>query len=426
MVITRQQSRKRSDQPDGPGGRNTRVSESQTDGPGAADGDADPVPDAAAAASGRMDARRGRLIGSATLREAARLAALETELRVLGDLASAEAIEELQPYLDVGSPRVRTDAVIRSQRDQRFNVPRSRLKEVLKQFSPRLERALTAPSTLIVVAHQDDESIGAGAQLARLQDVMVVHVTDGAPRDPEYARRFGYTTASEYGEVRRREAGEALKLVGVPEERQFCLGIPDGEAPFHLVDLSLSIAEMIDELKPEVLLTHPYEGGHTDHDATAFAVHLACGILRREGAALPVVLELTGYHNRGGRRVVHEFLPFPGAGPARSLRLSKPARELKARMYECFRTQQKCLQQFSVDVERFRPAPRYVFTKPPHEGPLDYERLSRRMTGEEWRRQADRALGRLRTRGRTRTIVPGPLPSRTSDSSTTAFLHAAP
>lgn len=286
---------------------------------------------------------------------------------------------------------------------------------------------------LIVVAHQDDETIGAGAQLARLPDVTVLHVTDGAPRDPAYAHRFGYASVSEYGEARRREAAEALRLVGVPPDRQLCLNIPDGEAPYHLVELSLTIAEAIDELRPEVLLTHPYEGGHTDHDAIAFAVHLACGILRREGTETPVVLELTSYHNRNGQRVVHDFLPYDNALGPRTLALSKQARELKARMYECFTTQQRCLQQFKVDIERFRPAPRYVFTRPPHEGTLDYERLSRRMSYSEWRAQAQRALAQLRTRkhGCVSMAAPAQAPagapaaSVTCSSADTQFLTAS-
>ncbi|HUF49878.1 MAG TPA: PIG-L family deacetylase, partial [Longimicrobiales bacterium] len=317
--------------------------------------------------------------------------------------------------------------IIRSERDARFHMPPRKLDEVLRHFGAELERAHDAPSMLIVVAHQDDESIGAGAQLARLPDVTVLHVTDGSPRDPAYVHRFGYSSADEYGEARRREAAEALRLAGVPAERQLCLNIPDGEAPYHLVELSLTIAALLDELCPDVVLTHPYEGGHTDHDAIAFAVHLACGILRREGVRIPMVLELTSYHNRNGRRVVHDFLPYDNALNTRTCQLSRAARELKVRMYECFSTQQKCLTQFSVDIERFRPAPRYIFTRPPHDGTLDYERLSRRMSYTEWRDQAQRALGQLRTRRRGKVSMQSMTVAAPSTSSTadTQFVHAA-
>jgi len=49
-----------------------------------------------------------------------------------------------------------------------------------------------APSAMAVVAHPDDETVGAGALLDRLDDVVVVHVTDGAPRDLADARSAGW------------------------------------------------------------------------------------------------------------------------------------------------------------------------------------------------------------------------------------------
>ena len=119
---------------------------------------------------------------------------------------------------------------------------------------------------------------------------MVVHVTDGAPRDERYAQSKGFATREEYARARRREVASALGHVGITPERIRGLGYVDGEASLQLLELVFDIADLIDEVRPEIVLTHPYEGGHSDHDATAFAVHLACGILRRDKAPAPIVL----------------------------------------------------------------------------------------------------------------------------------------
>ena len=138
---------------------------------------------------------------------------------------------------------------------------------------------------------------------------------------------------------------------------------------------------------------------HTDHDATAFAVHMACGILRREGVASPIILELTSYHQRNGKRVRSSFLPRKGV-PEASLELNPDSQLLKARMFEAFVSQRDCLREFPLTSERFRVAPRYDFTLPPHEGTLDYERFCATICGEEWRVRASRALDLLRAKGR--------------------------
>lgn len=46
---------------------------------------------------------------------------------------------------------------------------------------------------------------------------------------------------------------------------------------------------------------------------------------------------------------------------------------------------------FPIDVERFREAPEYDFTQPPHEGRLHYEYFDWGMTGDRWRSLASEA-----------------------------------
>jgi LmbE family N-acetylglucosaminyl deacetylase len=283
--------------------------------------------------------------------------------------------------------------------DSRFALPRATSEQLLDRLVVESPLAVPPPKTVIVVAHPDDEAIGAGARMRALPGVVVAHVTDGAPRHIEAARRNGHGTREDYLRARREEVVAALGLVGIPPQRIRCLGFVDGEAALRLVEVSYAVAGLLDELRPEVVLTHPYEGGHTDHDATAFAVHLACGVLRREGAPAPIVLELASYHNRDGHRVHADFLPFWPV-PTRRVELPTEAQLLKARMFRYFTTQQKVLSAFPLNVERFRIAPRYIFTVPPHDGPLDYERYCTTITGAEWRANAEKALHVLRAKRR--------------------------
>jgi N-acetylglucosamine malate deacetylase 2 len=126
-------------------------------------------------------------------------------------------------------------------------------------------------------------------------------------------------------------------------------------------------------------------------------VHLACGVLRRDKAPAPLMLELTSYHNFSGQRRVFEFLPFLGTD-SRTIELTESEKTLKRRMYDEFSSQKTVLERFPIGVERFRPAPRYLFTAAPHEGPLEYERYCTFITGAQWRDHAGKALNTLRTR----------------------------
>jgi len=299
----------------------------------------------------------------------------------------------------VPKKRLSGAALIIKPKRTRFKAGRKTGEQALDRLIALGPVDVVPPRVAVIVAHPDDEAIGAGVLLAEIPDAVVVHVTDGAPRSSATVRRRGFKTREAYAEARRAEVVNALKLVGIPEESIRCLNFVDGEATLRLVELCHDVIDLLLELEPEVVLTHPYEGGHTDHDATAFAVHLACGIMRREGVASPIILELTSYHQKNGKRVRSAFLTRKGV-PERSLELDNDAQLLKARMFEAFVSQRDCLRDFPLQAERFRVAPRYDFTQPPHEGTLDYERFCATICGDEWRVRASRALDLLRARGR--------------------------
>ena len=303
-------------------------------------------------------------------------------------------------WLSTSARRRRGPATIVRRPAARYRMPRRLKQRLIDTFCSVPDPALAKPPTvMIIVAHQDDESIGAGARLNKLTNAYVVHVTDGAPRDDRVAQRYGYKNREEYAEARRAEMMKAMEIAGVAEDHLICLNYVDGEAALRMVDLVIDVAKLIDDFQPDILITHPYEGGHTDHDSTAFAVHLACGLLRREGVEPPPVLEMPAYNAAPGTRVAQQFLPHEGADHDRHvMELSAKDRELKRKMFESFRSQQGVLSTFTTEIEQFRPAPRYVFTEAPHEGVLNYERYGDPLLGERWRRYAAEALERLRMR----------------------------
>ncbi len=244
---------------------------------------------------------------------------------------------------------------------------------------------------LIVAAHPDDETIGASVIIGALPQLRVLFVTDGAPRDPSYARAAGFASREKYACAREFESIAALTTCRVSSNQIEHLGIADQEASFYLPEIAAQMAEIFGRLTPAAVVTHAYEGGHPDHDSTAFAAHAALRLIATGNGTALELLEFTGYFGRGDEMVTSEFLPNAGARTV-AIRLSARQREQKERMMRCYSSQQNVLSGFAIDRELFRVAPKYKFTSAPHPGTLHYERYNWGVTGEEWRCLAGEAL----------------------------------
>jgi N-acetylglucosamine malate deacetylase 2 len=250
--------------------------------------------------------------------------------------------------------------------------------------------------TLIIVAHADDEAVACGALLQRMRDPVVAICTDGAPRDAYFWQSYGSRAA--YARYRADEARAALHAVGVthvellserdssrPLSGDLGAEIAKREADDAFVDQELfrqipqameRLLEVAQRMLPDCVLTLAYEGGHPDHDTCNFL-----GRQLSDRLHIPV-WEAPLYHRfRTESMTVQRFLQESG----QEIRLAITDHELvrKAAMFASYASQREVLDLFDPRIEIARPMRRYDYSRPPHEGTLNYEAWGWRIRGWE-------------------------------------------
>ena len=251
------------------------------------------------------------------------------------------------------------------------------------------------PRAMVVVAHADDETIALGARLIRFRGAHLIHVTDSAPRNEKDSRAHGFQRLDDYRKARRKELSAVFTKAGLQRASSTCFGISDQEASNFLIEIARELAQCIADQDPEVIFTHPYEGGHPDHDACAFAVHHAVELNRARGGGRPLIIEAPFYHAGTAGFEAGTFLRSETYTPELVYELSEAERRQKGDLLACFPTQGETLKGFYQPVERFRIAPVYDFTHPPHDGQLLYEQYPWGMTSRRFRDLAQEAESEL-------------------------------
>lgn len=231
----------------------------------------------------------------------------------------------------------------------------------------------------IVVAHPDDESLWLGTALARMPNASLIHLTDGAPEDMRDALRLGFQTPQAYAAARAGELDSALAAIGA-SPRRLDYGYVDQSLGWHLPDL-------IERLRSDLagaaaVITHPYEGGHPDHDSAALAVRAAFG---------GELVEFACYHARGGERVFGQFWDDPRC-PVLTRPLSADERKRVGRAVAAHATQADVIGGWCPKAERWRTAPVYDFGAIPPPGASLYDGFGWALTSELWRGLAAQAL----------------------------------
>jgi LmbE family N-acetylglucosaminyl deacetylase len=213
----------------------------------------------------------------------------------------------------------------------------------------------------VVVAHPDDETIGCGALLTRLPRAQIVLVTSGSPEDAAIAQRKGFGSRQSYAVARGKELRAALKIGGIEEHRLHTLDFVDGKVWRDWQSIAFQLARFFEANRISTVLTHAYEGGHSDHDGVAHCVHAASELLAGDA---PLIIEMPYYHDRLSGRA---YQMFRNGEPGIVSKLTATQAALKRQMLGAYATQARTLAWFDPRIERFRMARR----PDPHVAPIN-------------------------------------------------------
>ncbi len=168
---------------------------------------------------------------------------------------------------------------------------------------------LAGVSRLVVVAaHPDDESLGAGGLVAaatrRGLSVHLVCATDGEGSHPDSPTH----PPAELAVLRAEEALRAARALGVEVDLVHRLGLPDGGLCDHEDALTRHLVEVVGDGRKTVIVAPWRRDGHPDHEA---AGRCAATAARRTGADLweyPVWFWHRGHPEDAPWSMLHPFV----------------------------------------------------------------------------------------------------------------------
>jgi LmbE family N-acetylglucosaminyl deacetylase len=239
---------------------------------------------------------------------------------------------------------------------------------------------MTAPTTVFLFAHQDDE-MGVLPILAELAaaglPVLCLYLTDGGFRGESPERR---NNESLHVLAHLGIGADSVRFIGAE------LGIPDGGLLEHLATAAQAITACLAEAGPvERIIMHAYEGGHQDHDA----VHVLGVRAAQRSGTLDVARQFTLYRATTWPLIPHVmFRPIEANGPVEMTSIT--VRERLRYLWLClsYRSQPVALMGLwpliALDYlalggrQKLQRVALARLTERPHVGPLLYERRGRR------------------------------------------------
>ncbi len=119
---------------------------------------------------------------------------------------------------------------------------------------------------IVFAPHQDDEVLGCGGTIIKKVEqgahIDIVFMTNGR------RSHAGHMEVEELIAMRREEALNAAKILGVGEECVTILDLPDGKLGDHRGDAVTSVRALLDRIRPEEVFVPSRYDGPDDHLAT--------------------------------------------------------------------------------------------------------------------------------------------------------------
>ncbi len=141
---------------------------------------------------------------------------------------------------------------------------------------------------VVVSAHPDDESLGAGGLIASATaaglDVHLLCASDGNgshPRSPSH-------TPEALASRRAEEYAAAAACLGVARDAVTRLGLPDGALGDHVAAITTALVDLVGDGRATVLASTWTEDGHPDHEAVGRAAATAARRTDAEHWEFPV------------------------------------------------------------------------------------------------------------------------------------------
>lgn len=125
--------------------------------------------------------------------------------------------------------------------------------------------------------HPDDETFGCGGTIAKKNDegfdLCIVVMTDGRNAFSTLLGIESQPTPIRLKEIRRAEANEAIRKLGVPEKNLRLLDYEDGSLEGNYAEVETSVAEILKETHPDEIYVTSEKDVHPDHKAACRMIH---------------------------------------------------------------------------------------------------------------------------------------------------------